>query len=107
MSRWPRPTESSSTRPEIFTALPSNAGGLNTCGINQPCGTIYKAAPNGSGGYTFSLLYEFPGETANGFWPYAALNIDSAGNIYGSTGNGGNLSCGISGGCGVVFQIIP
>ena len=85
----------------------SNAGGLNTCGVNQPCGTIYKAAPNGSGGYTFSLLYEFPGETANGFWPYAALNIDSAGNIYGSTGNGGNLVCGISGGCGVVFQIIP
>jgi len=85
----------------------SLAGGINACSGTQPCGTIYKAAPNGSGGYTFSLLYKFPGESANGFWPYAALNIDSAGNIYGSTGNGGDLSCGVSGGCGVVFQIIP
>jgi uncharacterized repeat protein (TIGR03803 family) len=86
----------------------SFAGGVNTCGgANLACGTIYKATPNASGGYGFSELYEFPGESDNGFWPYAALTIDNAGNIYGSTGNGGNLSCGISGGCGVVFQIIP
>ncbi|HVI06684.1 MAG TPA: choice-of-anchor tandem repeat GloVer-containing protein [Candidatus Binatia bacterium] len=83
-------------------------GGVNTCaGANQPCGTIYKGAPNGRGGFTFSVLYDFPGESTNGFWPYAPLTIDGAGNIYGSTGNGGNLSCGISGGCGVVYQIIP
>jgi uncharacterized repeat protein (TIGR03803 family) len=82
-------------------------GGDKTCGINQPCGNIYQATPNGAGGYTPSVLYQFPGESANGFWPYAPLTIDSAGNIYGSTGNGGNLNCGISGGCGVVYQIIP
>jgi uncharacterized repeat protein (TIGR03803 family) len=85
----------------------SFGGGDNTCGINQPCGTIYEASPKPGGGYTFNLLYKFPGETANGFWPYAALTIDSQGNIYGTTGNGGNLNCGIAGGCGVVFQIIP
>ncbi len=82
-------------------------GGAKTCGINQPCGTIYKAALQGDGSYQFSVLYEFPGEGAQGFWPYAPLTIDGAGNIYGSTGNGGNLSCGIAGGCGVVFQVIP
>jgi uncharacterized repeat protein (TIGR03803 family) len=85
----------------------SFAGGFNTCGINQPCGTIYEASPQPNGGYAFSLLYKFPGKSANGFWPYAALTIDSKGNIYGTTANGGNLNCGIGGGCGVVFQIIP
>ncbi len=82
-------------------------GGVKTCGINQPCGTIFEAVRQADGSYQPHLLYAFPGETTNGFWPYAPLTIDKAGNIYGSTGNGGNLNCGISGGCGVVYQIIP
>ena len=82
-------------------------GGLKNCSNGaEQCGTIYELSPKSSGGFSLSVLYEFTGQ-ADGFWPYAALTIDRSGNIYGTTGNGGNLKCGISGGCGVVFQIIP
>ncbi|MFY9743666.1 MAG: choice-of-anchor tandem repeat GloVer-containing protein [Candidatus Sulfotelmatobacter sp.] len=86
----------------------SLGGGHPTCGSPQLfCGTIFKGTPNLSSGYTFNVLYDFPGQTSNGFKPGAPLTIDSAGNIYGSTAFGGNPNCGINGGCGVVFQITP
>jgi len=81
-------------------------GGLKTCNSGQGCGTIYKLAPAVGGGWTFTGLYGF-GLNKNGGFPYAALTIDGAGNIYGTTGAGGNLHCESTGGCGVVFQITP
>jgi hypothetical protein len=38
-----------------------------------------------------------------GFWPYAGLLMDKAGNLYGTTRDGG----GIVGGYGVVFKLTP
>ncbi len=80
-------------------------GGLATCNAGFGCGTLYKIAPASATG-AFTGLYGF-GLNKNGGFPYAALTIDSAGNIYGTTGSGGNLHCEASGGCGVAFQIIP
>ena len=80
------------------------SGGSQACSFG--CGAIYKLAPASGGGWTLTGLYEFPGGT-NGNWPYAGLTMDSAGNIYGTTGSGGDLSCESFSGCGVVFQIIP
>ncbi len=80
-------------------------GNMSLCS-GQGCGTIYRLAPVGGRGWTFTGLYAF-GQGANGFYPYKNLTIDHSGNIYGVTGAGGDLSCGSTGGCGVVFQIIP
>ena len=81
-------------------------GGHKTCDQNlEGCGTIYELTPAGTG-YTFSALHLFLGGT-DGQWPTATLNSDNAGNLFGTTQSGGDLSCGATGGCGTVFQIIP
>jgi len=79
-------------------------GGDQSCGFG--CGTIYKIAPASGGGWTLTVLYEFSNGT-NGFYPYAGLTMDNAGNLYGTAGSGGDLQCESFGGCGVVFQITP
>src|SRR5579862_8975532 len=56
---------------------------------------------------SFGVLYHFTGG-ADGANPYAsALVRDSAGNLYGTTEYGGDLSCtgGLSPGCGTVFKL--
>ncbi len=50
-------------------------------------------------------LYKFEGGS-DGAVPYAGLISDSAGNLYGTTGIGGDVSC-QSSGCGTVFKLAP
>jgi uncharacterized repeat protein (TIGR03803 family) len=72
---------------------------------NQGCGTVYKITPAG----VETVLYSFTGG-AGGFAPgFVDLVIDSAGNLYGTTFYGGDLTCLGSNrqGCGVVFKIDP
>jgi len=53
---------------------------------------------------TFTTLYNFTGST-DGNVPFAGVIQDSAGNLYGTTNNGGNLNCFAPFGCGVVFAM--
>jgi uncharacterized repeat protein (TIGR03803 family) len=64
-------------------------------------GAVFKLAPNGSGGYTESVLYSFSGGS-DGANPLGGLIMDNAGNLYGTTsfGGGGNNS-------GIVFMLSP
>ena len=82
------------------------SGGPNCFG--SPCGTIFKLAPAPTGPWTHTVLYSFNGGTDAGY-PGRALTLDAAGNLYGTTGIGGDPSCtGSSGdGCGTVFQLAP
>ncbi len=66
-------------------------------------GTVFKLSPGG-GGWTYSSLYDFcPGgwPCTDGAFPNGSLTIDSAGNLYGTTTDGG-----VTGG-GVVFEVTP
>ncbi len=77
-------------------------GGIGCNG--QGCGTVYKITPTG----TESILYSFTGGADGSNPEYVDLVIDPAGNLYGTTGGGGDLTCsGHSSGCGVVFKIDP
>ena len=58
-----------------------------------PCGTVFKIDPSG----IESILYRFKGRL-DGQWPDASLILDSRGNLYGTTFQGGN-------GAGSVFRI--
>jgi uncharacterized repeat protein (TIGR03803 family) len=85
----------------------SLSGGYKVCNDDtESCGTVYKLTPVSGGTWTLTGLHAF-GDNGGGFFPYSAVTIDSAGNIYGTTGAGGDLHCGASGGCGVVFQLTP
>ena len=65
------------------------------------CGTVFQLDPS----RTLNVLYNFTGGSDGGN-PDAALNIDAAGNLYGTTQNGGAPeSCNRPAGCGTVFQL--
>jgi uncharacterized repeat protein (TIGR03803 family) len=51
-------------------------------------GTIFELVRNGTG-WTYVMLYSFTGN-ADGAFPSGSLAIDTAGNLYGTTGTGGD-----------------
>ena len=62
-------------------------------------GTVYKLTRTGTA-WTESVLYSFKGGT-DGASPISSLVADSAGNLYGTTSDGGAATCG----CGVIFEM--
>ncbi|MGC2110605.1 MAG: choice-of-anchor tandem repeat GloVer-containing protein [Candidatus Korobacteraceae bacterium] len=69
-------------------------------GLDGPYGggAVYELSPTGSG-WTERILYDFTGGNDGGN-PIGGLNIDSVGNLYGTTSRGGGSS-----GCGTVFEL--
>jgi hypothetical protein len=77
-------------------------GGNTTTG-----GTVFELTPpTGSGSWTETLLYNFTGESDGGA-PLGNLIFGPKGNLYDTTFYGGDLSCNLGLGCGVVFQLAP
>jgi hypothetical protein len=70
------------------------------------CGTIFRMTPNSDGTWTHAVLYSFQ-PVNDGQEPLGGLVMDDAGNLYGTTNQGGSYSffCGV--GCGIVFQLAP
>ena len=79
----------------------TNEGGSSAC--EGGCGAVFKLSPIGIG----TVLHRFTGG-ADGFWPFAGLIQDTAGNLYGTTLAGGAESqrC-VQPTCGVVFRLSP
>jgi uncharacterized repeat protein (TIGR03803 family) len=78
-----------------------------TYGVEGHCGTVFKLSPEPDGQWTETVLHDF-GKTLlkpkpnGGCDPAGNLVFDSAGNLYGTTWNGGaNLNF------GCVFQLTP
>jgi uncharacterized repeat protein (TIGR03803 family) len=70
-------------------------------------GSVLKLSPGSGGTWTGAVLYDFP-VLDEGISPYGGLVADVAGNLYGTTEEGGsNTSCGYYPGCGTVFQLTP
>jgi uncharacterized repeat protein (TIGR03803 family) len=55
--------------------------------------------------YTFSTLYSFKNNSTDPEFPQAALVIDSAGNLYGTSSSGGSNHVECNLGCGTVFKV--
>lgn len=67
---------------------------------NTGCGTVFELSPNGSGGWTETILYSFQGGS-DGEFPSSGLIFDHSGNLYGTTGAGGADNT------GTVFELSP
>ncbi|MFZ0311870.1 MAG: choice-of-anchor tandem repeat GloVer-containing protein [Candidatus Korobacteraceae bacterium] len=63
-------------------------------------GSVFELTP-GSGGWTFDLLYSLPGMGEFLGGPYGSLIMDTVGNLYGTTSNGGVYDH------GTVFKLMP
>jgi uncharacterized repeat protein (TIGR03803 family) len=82
----------------------AETGGDLTCAAGSGCGVVFKVDSAGKE----TVLYSFSGKT-DGETPKAAVVRDTAGNLYGTTLSGGNLSqkCAGGTGCGTVFKLTP
>jgi uncharacterized repeat protein (TIGR03803 family) len=78
-------------------------GGGSVCSYG--CGVVYKLTPE-SGRYKESVIYRFnPTRSHNdGELPMGGLVMDAAGNLYGTTYQGGD---GCTSSCGTVFELSP
>jgi uncharacterized repeat protein (TIGR03803 family) len=63
-------------------------GGDLECG-GYGCGTVFKLTPKGKRNFKEKILYRFGRHAGDGQNPYAGLIFDSAGNLYGTTFDGG------------------
>lgn len=70
----------------VFDQAGNLYGTTETGGYGE--GVVFKLSPS-NGGWTESVLWKFL-NTADGFNPYSGLIFDNAGNLYGTTLNGGN-----------------
>jgi uncharacterized repeat protein (TIGR03803 family) len=79
-------------------------GGDSACGsgFSFGCGVVFKLDTTGRE----TVLHRIT-VSADGAFPAAGLVRDNAGNLYGTTEEGGDLSCGSGSGfgCGVVFKL--
>jgi uncharacterized repeat protein (TIGR03803 family) len=66
-------------------------------------GTVFELSPLPNGTWTLTTILAFDGE--NGAVPQAHLIFDTAGNLYGTTIQGGDSAC--NQGCGTVFELSP
>lgn len=85
------------------TTFWGGAGNPTNCG-SSGCGTVFRLSPDGSGGWSETVLYTFCSqfECPDGAQPNGGLVLDSAGNLYGTTLDGGAAVAG-----GVVFELSP
>ena len=78
------------------------------CAMGQGCGNVFEVAFS-SGTWTYKDLHDF--QESDGGKPWGGVILDSAGNLYGTTWEGGSTSPQCAGGdyfgCGVVFEITP
>jgi uncharacterized repeat protein (TIGR03803 family) len=82
-----------------------NLYGTTGVGGTYQYGTVFELKPGAGGGWTESILYSFAG-TPDGAYPSGGVILDSAGNLYGVTSDGGsNQSLFTSG--GIVYELSP
>ncbi len=82
-----------------------NIYGATSSGGSSNRGTVYELTFSG-GTWTENVLYSFAGGQ-DGQIPIGGVIFDQAGNLYGTTQNGGGFGCYTNTGCGTIFQLVP
>lgn len=87
------------TSGNLYGTTPGGGGAGGVC--HGGCGTVFRLAPNGQGGWTETVLHSFGNRGDNGIWsPGCTLVLDGAGNLYGTASESHN-------GYGAVFELTP
>jgi uncharacterized repeat protein (TIGR03803 family) len=90
----------------LYGTTYKGGGGLGCNGIG--CGTVFLLHLTETG-WKQRVLHGFASFANDGLFPVAAVVLDKAGNLYGTTWGGGNTSsqCTGFGSCGTVFELSP
>jgi len=83
-------------------------GGINNnCSgyVNGGCGVVFKLTPGANGKWAETVLFRFGGP--DGGNPATGLTLDAAGDLYGTTAQGGNFNGDCPSGCGLAFELTP
>jgi len=94
------PGDGSNPYSELIRDSAGNFYGTTYVGGKSGLGTVYELNAQG----VETVLYNFTGLKHDGSHPYAGVVRDSSGNLFGTTYDGGDLSCS-SPGCGMVFEL--
>jgi len=78
-----------------------NLYGVTQAGGTYNLGTVFELSPATGGGWSEAVLYNFGSVSDDGIAPLASLIFDPAGNLYGTTDEGGTT------GYGTVYEITP
>lgn len=91
--------------------LYQNGGGTHAALTMDPAGNLFgvnflsyafEISPNGSGGWNpATIIHTFTGAPGDGYYPEGTLVLDKAGNLYGTTTNGGANNS------GTVYELSP
>jgi uncharacterized repeat protein (TIGR03803 family) len=78
-------------------------GTANFGGVDNNYGTVFRIAPTG----TFTTIHSFCSQTGcpDGSYVYSGLVQGTDGYLYGTTNEGGDLTCFAPYGCGTIFRI--
>jgi len=92
--------------PEAWMILDAagNLYGTTGGGGKYGCGTVFELSPGAGGTWTETLLHSFCSDSTDGSGPYGSLVFDNAGNLYGTTTEGGS---GARCSCGIAFELSP
>jgi len=80
-----------------------DGGGQGNCTFEQQnlgCGTVFELTPSAGGKWKEMVLHRFGGGNGDGANPLGGLVLDTLGNVYGVTPNGG------SSGDGTIFELV-
>src|SRR5580704_736311 len=75
-------------------------GGDVNSGCGYGCGTVFEMSPKKNGGWSETVLHTFAKNSGDGTLPAAGLTFDAAGNLYGTTSEGGTHNE------GTVFELV-
>lgn len=78
-----------------------NVYGTTASGGKGGAGTVYELSPQAGGLWTETILHNFQDNFFDGYSPESSLVMDSHGNLYGTTQDGGSSSG------GTVFEVTP
>jgi uncharacterized repeat protein (TIGR03803 family) len=68
-------------------------------------GVVFELSLGRENGWRYRVIHTFTGD--EGYNPFGGLVVDDAGNLYGTTANGGPNSCNAYDNCGNVFKLSP
>jgi uncharacterized repeat protein (TIGR03803 family) len=93
-------TDGANPHTGLISDASGNLYGTTYFGGSLGYGAVFKMTPNGSGGYTTTILHSlFSGSDAA--HPYGPLYLDSQGNLYGTSFQGGSSNL------GTIYEITP